>query len=242
MQKIADAVSNADPDVLTKLTGALGAGQGQLLTDGQQTERDHRRRRKCQASPRRWSTHSGYQSVDRANGDRRDHACVDWRSRPKQDPSIWSDGGAIGSLFASQKNAIAAALPADLAKTLGASGLLQGLGAAGAAVASNASSASNAAGAAVSQARAASGSSGFPMWAIIVIVVIVLAALYWFFVMKKEEAKPAVTMSARRRSTMWRRRMAHGFPQVARARPLRKTQFYLRQSCFKVARHTVSSA
>ena len=82
------------------------------------------------------------------------------------------------------------ALPADLAKSLGSSGLLQGIGAAGAAMASNA------AGAAVTQTRAASASSGFPMWAIVVVVLIILAALYWFFVMKKEEPKPAAEAPA----------------------------------------------
>jgi Bacterial protein of unknown function (DUF937) len=194
-QKIADAVSNADPDILTKLSGALGAGQGQLLTDGANKLSAIIGGGGVSSLAAALSTHSGAnQSTAQMAIGAITHALTG--ALGQQDPSLWSDGGAIGSLFASQKNAIAAALPADLAKTLGASGLLQGLGAAGAAVASNASSASNAAGAAVSQARAASGSSGFPMWAIIVIVVIVLAALYWFFVMKKEEAKPAAQAPA----------------------------------------------
>ena len=187
-QKIADAVSNADPDLLTKLTSALGSGQSQLLTDGAS---------KLSAL----IGGSGVSSVAAALSENSGanpaaaqlaigavvHALIG--ALGQQDPSIWSDGGAIGNLLASQKSAISAALPPDIAKALGSSGLLQGLGSAGAAVASSA------AGAAVTQARAAGASSGFPMWAIIVVVLIVLAAIYWFISMKKD-AKPGAETPA----------------------------------------------
>ena len=53
----------------------------------------------------------------------------------QQDPSNWSDPSSIAALFGSQKDAIAAALPPELAKALGATGLLAGLGGLGAAAA-----------------------------------------------------------------------------------------------------------
>jgi len=119
----------------------------------------------------------------------------------QQDPSNWSDPSAILSMFNSQKSAIAAALPGDVSKALGASGLLAGLGGAATAAAQTATSTvSSAAGAASStassaarSAQAASRSSGFPMWAIILIVVVVLVAIYWFMTQSQKPAEPAKT-------------------------------------------------
>jgi hypothetical protein len=180
-QKIADAVSNADPDLLTKLTGALGSGQSQILTDGAAKLGALIGGNGLSGLAAALSQHSGANpaTAQLAIG-AVTHALIG--ALGQQDPSTWSDGGAIGNLFASQKSAVLAALPADLVKSLSSSGLAQGLGASGAAIASSA---------AVSQTRSASASSGFPMWTIVVIIVIVLAALYWFFVMKKQDAKPA---------------------------------------------------
>ena len=53
----------------------------------------------------------------------------------QQDPSNWSDPSAILSMLNSQKGAIAAALPPEVSRALGASGLLAGLGGAAAAAA-----------------------------------------------------------------------------------------------------------
>ena len=53
----------------------------------------------------------------------------------QQDPSNWSDPSAIVSMFNSQKSAISAALPPEVSRALGASGLLAGLGGAAAAAA-----------------------------------------------------------------------------------------------------------
>ena len=184
-QKIADAVSNADPDLLTKLSGAAGTAQSQILTDGAGKLGALIGANGLSGLAAALSTHSGAdQATARLAIGAITQALIG--ALGQQDPSLWSDGAAIGALFASQKNAIAAALPADLAKSLGASGLLPGLG--GAAMASSAP-------APASQARAASASSGFPIWAIVVIVLIVLAALYWFFVINKE-AKPAAATPA----------------------------------------------
>jgi Bacterial protein of unknown function (DUF937) len=186
-QKIADAVSNADPDLLTKLSSAAGTIQNQMMTDGAAKLGALIGANGLSGLAAALSTHSGAdQSTARLAIGAVAQALIGGLGQ--QDPSLWSDGGAIGALFASQKNAIAAALPTDLAKSLGASGLLQGLGAGAAATASSAP-------AAASQARAASASSGFPVWAIVVIVLIVLAALYWVFVINKEP-KPAAATAA----------------------------------------------
>lgn len=187
-QKIADAVSNADPDLLTKLSGAAAAAQNQIASDGAGKVSALIGDGALSSLAAALSTHSGAdQPTARLTIGAVAQALIG--ALGQQDPSIWSDGGAIGALFASQKNAIAAALPQDLAKSLGASGLLQGIGAAGAATVSSA------AGAAAGQARVADASSGFPIWAVVVIVLVVLAALYWFFVMKRE-AKPAAATPA----------------------------------------------
>jgi len=127
----------------------------------------------------------------------------------QQDPSNWSDPSAIAALFNSQKSTIAAALPPEVSRALGASGLLAGLGGAAAAAAQTArSTVSSAAGSATSaasaasstassaarsaQTAAASSSRSFPMWAIILIVIVVLVAIYWFMT-RSHEAEPAKT-------------------------------------------------
>jgi hypothetical protein len=127
----------------------------------------------------------------------------------QQDPSNWSDPSAILSLLNSQKSAISAALPPELSRALGASGLLAGLGGAAAAatqtaastVSSAATTATSAASSAArsaesaarsAQAAATSSSSGFPMWAIILIVIIVLLAIWWFMI-NQRAAEPAKT-------------------------------------------------
>ncbi|HSV00443.1 MAG TPA: hypothetical protein VLI91_10090, partial [Roseiarcus sp.] len=134
----------------------------------------------------------------------------------QQDPSNWSDPSAILSLLNSQKGAISAALPPEVSRLLGASGLLAGLGglAAGATqtaastVSSGTTAASSAAGSAARSAEAAARtaqnaasrvpapvprSSGFPMWAIILIVIIVLLAIWWFMSQEHKTAEPAKT-------------------------------------------------
>jgi hypothetical protein len=119
----------------------------------------------------------------------------------QQDPSNWSDANSVASLLASQKDAISAALPAELSKALGATGLLAGLGTLTAArtAAATAPGAARATTSPVtattrappSPAPAAPRTSGFPTWAIILIIVIVLVAIWWFMTQKREESEPA---------------------------------------------------
>jgi hypothetical protein len=188
-QKIADAVSNADPDLLAKLSSALATGQNQLLADGANKLGGIIGSGGLSSLAAAVSTHSGanQQTAQLALGA---VAHAFFGALGQQDPSTWSDGASIGNLFASQRNAIAAALPAYLAKSLSSSGLLQGLGAA----ASSAAAAATASAAAPTRAPAASG--GFPLWAIVVIVLVIAAALYWFLVINKPPTKPAAEIPA----------------------------------------------
>ena len=206
-KKIADAVSNADPDILTKLSSGLGAGKTDALSAGANALSG------IMGSSNLWSLagalgkfagipQAAAQSTVGAIG----QAVIGVIGQ--QDPSTWSDPGAIGSLLASQKDIVSAALPSGLSGLLSSSGLLTGVGATAAGAASSAaaaatrtastaasnvaSSASSAAGSAMNQARSASSSSGFPMWLLIVIAIVVLAAIY-FFVTRDNAAKPAAT-------------------------------------------------
>ncbi len=182
-QKVADLVSNSDPDLLSKLTSAIGGGNVRALNEGANRLSGLLGGSGLSSIVGALSQFAGapqpatqsvigsvFQSVIGTIG--------------QQDPSNWSDASSIASMLSSQKSAIAAALPAELSKALGATGLLAGLGSIGAAAAQTASStvstATTAASAAASRAPAASGSSGFPMWAIILLIVIVLVAIWWF--------------------------------------------------------------
>jgi hypothetical protein len=219
-QKVSDAVSNADPDLLPKLGTALAGGNAQILTEGANLLSGVLGGGGLAGLAGALSQHSGApqgaaQSVIGAV------AQVVIGAIGQQDPSNWSDASSIVAMFNGQKNAISAALPADVSRALGASGLLAGLGGLGAAAAqtatSTASSATSAASSAARTAQAASApspgprsapaapipsppprsapaaprSSGFPMWAIIVIVIVVLVAIYWFMTQGEKPAEPA---------------------------------------------------
>jgi Bacterial protein of unknown function (DUF937) len=200
-QKISDAISNSDPDILTKTTQAASGGNTRFLNDGATALSGLLGGGGLASLAGALSQYSGAphpatQSLLGAVT----HAAIG--TLGQQDPSNWSDPGAIASLFASQKSAIAAALPSEVSSLLGASGLLAGLGGAAAAATQRAtstvSSATTAATSTASsaarsaQAAAASGSRSFPMWAIILIVIIVLIAIYWFMT-RTHEAEPAKT-------------------------------------------------
>jgi hypothetical protein len=212
-KKIADAVSNADPDLLTKLSGGLAAGKGDVLTAGANALGA------ILGGSTLWSLsgaigqfagvpHAAAQSTVGAVGS----ALVG--ALGQQDPSSWSDPSAVASLFASQKDIVNAALPPGLSTLLSSSGLLSGMGAAAAGAASSArttaasaassaastasnaaSSVSTAAGSAMNKAQSSAPSSGMPMWVMIVIAIVVLAAIYFYFSSQKE-TKPAATGSA----------------------------------------------
>jgi len=198
-QKVSDAISNSDPDLLSKLSSAMTGGNTRFLNDGANLLNGLLGGGGLASLTGALSQFSGAphpatQSLIGAVT----NAAVG--TIGQQDPSNWSDPSAIVSMFNSQKSAISAALPPEVARALSGTGLLAGLGGAAAAaaqtatstVSSAASAASSTASSAARSAQTASSSSGFPMWAIILIVVIVLLAIYWFMT-RSQDAQPAKT-------------------------------------------------
>jgi hypothetical protein len=216
-QKVSDAVSMSDPDILTKLTGAITGGNTRFLNEGGTLLSGLLGGGGLSSLTGALSQFSGApEPATQALLGTVTHATVG--AIGQQDPSNWSDPSAILSMLNSQKSAISAALPPELSKMLGASGLLAGLGAAAAGAtqtaASTVSSAATAASSAASSAArsaesaarsaqataarvtapvAAPTSSGFPMWAIILIVIVVLLAIWWFMTQNQKPAEPAKT-------------------------------------------------
>jgi hypothetical protein len=215
-QKISDAISNSDPDILTKLTQAASGGNTRFLNEGSTLLSGLLGGGGLASLAGAISQFSGApQPATQTLLGTATQAAVG--TIGQQDPSNWSDPSAILSMLTSQKDAISAALPPELSRALGASGLLAGLGglggaAAGAAAAATrtasstvSSAATTASSAASSAARsaeatarsvpaaAASSASGFPMWAIILIVVVVLLAIWWFMTQNQKPPEPAKT-------------------------------------------------
>jgi hypothetical protein len=219
-QKVSDAVSMSDPDILTKLSGAISGGNTRFLNEGGTLLSGLLGGGGLSSLTGALSQFSGApQPATQALLGTVTHAAVG--TIGQQDPSNWSDPSAILSMLNSQKSAISAALPPELSKMLGASGLLAGLGAAAAgATQTAASTVSSAASAASSTASSAASSaargaeaaartaqtaasriptppaptsSGFPMWAIILIVIVVLLAIWWFMTQNQKPAEPAKT-------------------------------------------------
>jgi hypothetical protein len=219
-QKVSDAVSMSDPDILTKLSGAISGGNTRFLNEGGTLLSGLLGGGGLSSLTGALSQFSGApQPATQALLGTVTHATVG--TIGQQDPSNWSDPSAILSMLNSQKSAISAALPPELSRALGASGLLAGLGAAAAgATQTEASTVSSAASAASSTASSAASSaarsaeaaartaqtaasriptppapksSGFPMWAIILIVVVVLLAIWWFMTQNQKPAEPAKT-------------------------------------------------
>jgi hypothetical protein len=200
-QKVSDAISNSDPDLLTKLGGAAAGGNTQLLGEGANLLSGLLGGGGLASLVGALSQHAGApQAAAQPLIGAVTNAVVG--TIGQQDPSNWSDPTAILSMFNSQKSAIAAALPGEVSRALGASGLLAGLGGAATAAADRATSTvssaataatSTASSAARSAQAAASSSSGFPMWAIILIVIVVLVAIYWFMTQGQKPAEPAKT-------------------------------------------------
>jgi hypothetical protein len=219
-QKVSDAVSMSDPDILTKLTGAITGGNTRFLNEGGTLLSGLLGGGGLSSLTGALSQFSGApEPATQALLGTVTHATVG--AIGQQDPSNWSDPSAILSMLNSQKSAISAALPPELSKMLGASGLLAGLGGLGAAAAgatqtaaptvssaatAASSAASSAARSAESAARSAQAtaarvtapvaaptSSGFPMWAIILIVIVVLLAIWWFMTQNQKPAEPAKT-------------------------------------------------
>jgi hypothetical protein len=216
-QKVSDAVSMSDPDILTKLSGAITGGNTRFLNEGGTLLSGLLGGGGLSSLTGALSQFSGApQPATQALLGTITHATVG--TIGQQDPSNWSDPSAILSMLNSQKSAISAALPPELSRALGASGLLAGLGAAAAGATQTAAStvssaaSSTASSAASSAARTAEAaaktaqtaasriptppaptSSGFPMWAIILIVIVVLLAIWWFMTQNQKPAEPAKT-------------------------------------------------
>ncbi len=215
-QKVSDAVSISDPDILTKLSGAVTGGNTRFLNEGGALLSNLLGGGGLSSLTGALSQFSGApQPATQTLLGTVMHAAVG--TIGQQDPSNWSDPSAILSMLNSQKGAISAALPPEVSKLLGASGLLAGLGGAAAAatqtatatVSSAATAASSAASSAARSAEsaaksaqaaaarvpaaAASSSSGFPMWAIILIVIVVLLAIWWYMTHNQKPAEPAKT-------------------------------------------------
>jgi hypothetical protein len=202
-QKVSDAISNSDPDILSKVGQAASGGDTRFLNEGATLLNSVLGGGGLSSLVGALSQFSGapHPATQTLLG-AVTHATVG--TIGQQDPSSWSDPSAILSLLNSQKGAISAALPPEVSRLLGASGLLAGLGSAAAAatqtaastVSSAASTASSAASSAVRSAQAAAptpSSSGFPMWAIILIVIVVLLAIWWFMTQNQKPAEPAKT-------------------------------------------------
>lgn len=214
-QKVSDAISNSDPDILTKLSSAATGGNTRFLNEGGGLLNSLLGGGGLSSLVGALGQYAGApQPATQTLLGTVTQAAVG--TIGQQDPSNWSDPSAILSLLNSQKGAISAALPPEVSRLLGASGLLAGLGglAAGATqtaastVSSGTTAASSAAGSAARSAEAAARtaqnaasrvpapvprSSGFPMWAIILIVIIVLLAIWWFMSQEHKTAEPAKT-------------------------------------------------
>jgi hypothetical protein len=199
-QKISDTISNSDPDLLTKLGSAINGGNVRSLNEGANMLGGLLGGSGLSNLAGALGQFSGapHPATQTAIGA---IAQTLFGTIGQQDPSSWSDASSITSLLNSQKSAISAALPAELSKALGASGLLAGLGGVGAAAAQRATStvssattaASSAASSAASRVPATSSTGGFPTWAIVLLVVIVLAALYWYMTQSRKPEEPAKT-------------------------------------------------
>jgi hypothetical protein len=214
-QKVSDAVSMSDPDILTKLSSAITGGNTRFLNEGGTLLSNLLGGGGLSSLTGALSQYSGApQPATQSLLGTIAHAAVG--TIGQQDPSNWSDPSSILSLLNDQRSAISAALPPEVSRLLGASGLLAGLGGAAAAatqtatstVSNAATAASSAASSAARSAEAAArsaqsaasrvpapalSSSGFPMWAIILIVIVVLLAIWWFMTHNEKPAEPAKT-------------------------------------------------
>jgi len=199
-QKIVDAVSNSDPDLLSKLSGAIGGGNLRQLSEGANWLNGLLGGSGVASIAGALSQFSGGAPLPAAQAAIGAVAQAAIGTIGQQDPSSWSDPSSIAALFGSQKDAIAAALPPDVSKALSTTGLLAGLGGLGTAAMRTASATVSPAASAPTTAvpppsaaprpPPAARTSGFPMWAIIVLIVIVLAAVWWFMT-QNQKTEPA---------------------------------------------------
>lgn len=201
-QAIASAVANQDPTVMSNIMGATGGGQmlSSLLGDDKIDQI---------AQAVGSSAGAPAAAVKTAMGAL---APAAMGVIGQQDPATWANGSGIMSMFASQKDNIAAALPAGLGSIMGMGGAA--LGTAGAAAAGAASMVKGAIPTSLSAPSLGSSGSdspsgGMPSWVWGVVGLIVLAGAYYWFTQKaatppapppapaaSEPAQPASTTPA----------------------------------------------
>ena len=154
-QKLVDAVSNSDPDLLTKLSGAISGGNVARAQRRRQSDRRPARRlgpveprRRAEPILRRYPTRGPVDDRRRgAGGDRRDRP-----AGPVQLVGPVLDRRACSAL---RRTRSPPRFRAELSSALGATGLLAGLGGLGAAATRTASSAASSAASAASAATSA---------------------------------------------------------------------------------------
>jgi hypothetical protein len=216
-KNIADTVSKQDPDILTNVVNSIGgAGQSQITVAGSQILSSLLGGQAASSLTAVLSRFAGTNQTAAQTVLGVVTPTV-MGTLGQQDPENWSDGASIARFFASQKDAIMAALPAGLAAALSGSGLLKGIEAslqggvssaastasaagtrAAGAVTSAPLSASNAASAAARDIGGAPG--GLPSWVLIVGAIVILGLLAWFFMGRSGE-KTAVTPPAQQSVT-----------------------------------------
>jgi hypothetical protein len=193
-QKLSDTISNSDPDLLGKITGAIGGGNVSALSEGANVLGGLLGGSGLSSIVGALSQYAGAPqgAVQTVVGTAAQGVIG---AIGQQDPSNWSDPSALAAMLSSQKSAISAALPPELSKALSATGLLAGLGSLGAAAAQTASATVSTAASATTAATSATANraqaavpsaSGFPMWAIILLIVIVLVAIWWFMTQNRQ--------------------------------------------------------
>ena len=195
-QKVVDAVSNSDPDLLTRLAGAVGGGNVRALGDGANLLGGMLGGSGLSSLVGALSQYAGApQPAAQSTIGTVVQAAIG--TLGQQDPSNWSNPASIAALFGSQKDAIAAALPAEISRALGATGLLAGLGGLGVAAARTAGATASARERAVgrrqgdappptARSRRLRRSRNVVIWVIIALIVIVLAAVWWFMIQNQK--------------------------------------------------------
>ena len=158
-QKVSDAISNSDPDLLTKLSQAAAGGNTRFLNDGATLLSGLLGGGGLSSLTGALSQYSGapHPATQTLLGAVTQTTVG---TIGQQDPSNWSDPSAILSMLNSQKGAISAALPAEVSRALGASGLLAGLGGTATAATQTATSTVSSAATAASSTASSAARSG----------------------------------------------------------------------------------
>ena len=138
-QKVSDAISNSDPDLLTKLSGAVTGGNTQLLNEGANLLSGILGGGGLASLAGALSQYSGApQGAVQPLLGAVTHAVVG--TLGQQDPSNWSDPSAIALAVQQPEERDRRCAAAEVSRALSGSGLLAGLGGAAAAASQTATS------------------------------------------------------------------------------------------------------